>query len=80
MKMVPMTLLCNSMSAIYLAKNPIYHKITKHIDVQYHFIREKVEGEVALSKIATADQLADALTKPLDKIKFIQHVSKMLGF
>lgn len=38
MKMVPMTLLYDGMSTICLAKNPIYHKRTKYIDMQYHSI------------------------------------------
>lgn len=38
MKMVPMTLLYDGMSTICLAKNPIYHKRTKYIDMKYHSI------------------------------------------
>ena len=37
------TLHCNSHSAIMLAKNPIFHAKTKHIDVKYHFIRDMLE-------------------------------------
>ena len=35
-------LLCDNMLSIYLAKNPMYHARSKHIEVQYHFVREKV--------------------------------------
>ena len=34
---------CDSMSAIYLAKNQVYHERTKHIDVKYHFVRDILE-------------------------------------
>jgi hypothetical protein len=39
---------CDSQSAIFLAKNPVYHSKTKHIDVQYHFVRDMVEEKVVL--------------------------------
>jgi hypothetical protein len=38
-----MRLDCDSQSAIFLAKNPAYHSKTKHIDFQYHFVRDMVE-------------------------------------
>jgi hypothetical protein len=54
----------DNQGAIALALNPEYHARTKHIDIQYHFIRECVEnGRIKLEYIPTADQLADALTK-----------------
>jgi phosphoribosyl-AMP cyclohydrolase len=39
---------CDSQSAIFLAKNPTYHSKTKHIDVQYHFVRDMVEDKKVL--------------------------------
>ena len=43
---------CDSMSAIYLAKNQVYHVRTKHIDVGFHFVREILEeGDIELQKI-----------------------------
>jgi hypothetical protein len=45
---------CDSQSAIFLAKNPAYHSKTKHIDVQYHFVRDMIEEEkVSLMKVDT---------------------------
>ena len=62
---------CDNQGAIALAKNPQFHARTKHIDIQHHFVREKVnEGAVQLKYVETNDQVADGLTKALDKIKF----------
>ena len=62
----------DSQSAIELAKNPIYHARTKHVDIRYYFVREKVENkEIELSYQPTATLLADSLTKTvsIQKIK-----------
>jgi hypothetical protein len=68
----------DSQSAIELAKNPIHHNRSKHIDVQYHFVREAyLNGLSSLTHISTKDQLADALTKAVDNSKwsrFIQDI------
>ncbi len=56
--------------AIILTKDPSYHARTKHIDVQYHFIRERVQShEVTFKYLPTADMPADILTKPLHRPK-----------
>jgi hypothetical protein len=53
-------------STIALAKNPIHHDISKHIDTKYHYIRSCVEdGKADVEHIGTNDQLADLLTKAL---------------
>ena len=53
-------------AAIAMAKNDVLHNRSKHIDIKHHFIREQVEsGLITLQWIASADQLADALTKAL---------------
>ncbi|GMI78960.1 cysteine-rich RLK (RECEPTOR-like protein kinase) 8 [Hibiscus trionum] len=65
------SLYCDSQSAIYLAKNQVYHSRTKHIDVRYHFVREIFEeGKILLQKIATTENPADMLTKVVTSIKF----------
>ena len=57
-------LACDSKSAIFLAKNPAYHLKAKHIDVQYHFVRDMVEEKkVFLEKVDTLKNFADSLTK-----------------
>jgi hypothetical protein len=62
---------CDSTSAISVAKNPVHHSKTKHIEVRYHFLRDNVEkGKIALIHVPTHDQLADIFTKPLDQATF----------
>uniref|UniRef100_A0A1Y1N3K4 Reverse transcriptase Ty1/copia-type domain-containing protein n=2 Tax=Photinus pyralis TaxID=7054 RepID=A0A1Y1N3K4_PHOPY len=61
----------DNQSAIKLVKNPIFHKRTKHIDVRYHFIKEKFQnGDIKIEYVRSEDQLADILTKPLVSVKF----------
>lgn len=56
---------------ICIAKNPVNHKRTKHIDMKYHFTRDHVlKKNVLINHISTAKQLADAFTKPLPAVKF----------
>ncbi|KAH9704158.1 hypothetical protein KPL70_011349 [Citrus sinensis] len=63
---------CDSQSALYIARNPAFHSRTKHIGVQYHFVREVVEDRsVDLQKIHTKENLADVLTKPINTDKFV---------
>ena len=68
----------DNQGAIALAHNPEYHARTKHIDVQYHFVRECVEmGKVELVYCPTEDMVADALTKPLARDRHWNLVGKM---
>ena len=59
-------ILCDNQGAIALAKNPVHHARTKHIEVQHHFVREKVDkGMITLEYCRTEDMLADVMTKAL---------------
>eukprot|EP00253_Pinus_taeda_P018824 PITA_18824 len=61
----------DSQSAIYLEKNPAYHSKTKHIDVQYHFVRDIIEDKnVLLVKVDTLKNIAYALKKSVSSEKF----------
>ncbi|WVZ81029.1 hypothetical protein U9M48_028456 [Paspalum notatum var. saurae] len=60
-------LLVDSTSAISVAKNPVLHSRTKHIDVRFHFLRDQYEkGDIDLIHVVSANQLADIFTKPLE--------------
>jgi nitric oxide reductase activation protein len=62
---------CDSQSKIFLAKKPSYHSKTKHIDVQYHFVRDMVEEKkVLLVKVDTLKNVANSLTKSISTKKF----------
>ena len=68
----------DNQSTIALAKNPIHHGKSKHIDIVHHFIRECIEREeIELEYRPTADMIADALTKPLARGKFEKCVTEM---
>nr|GFC12627.1 retrovirus-related Pol polyprotein from transposon TNT 1-94 [Tanacetum cinerariifolium] len=70
---------CDSKAAIAISCNPVQHLRTKHIDVRYHFIKEKIEkGIVELFFVETKYQLADLFTKALPVERF-QYLVKRLG-
>ena len=61
-----MRLYCDGNSAVFLAKNPAYHSKMKHIDVQYHFVRDMVEIKwLLLEKVDTLVNVIDSLTKSM---------------
>ncbi|WVZ97795.1 hypothetical protein U9M48_043307 [Paspalum notatum var. saurae] len=60
-------LLVDSTSAISIAKNPVLHSRTKHIDMRFHFLRDHYKkGDIDLVHVASKNQLADIFTKPLE--------------
>jgi hypothetical protein len=72
------TIYCDNQSCIRLSEHPIFHERSKHIEIKYYFIRDKIqEGEVKREYIPTDEQTADILTKPLSRIKFAYFREKM---
>ena len=66
----PTEILLDNQSAIALAKNPVFHGWMRHVEVQHHFIREKLDSdEVRVEYVPTGDQVADVLTKALAREK-----------
>ena len=69
---------CDNQGAIKLARNPIFHARTKHIELHHHFVRESVsDGEISLHYIPTSEQPADILTKFLGRARFEFHRSNI---
>ena len=73
-----MKLYYDNKSAINIAHNPIQHDRTKHIEVDRHFIKEKLEeGLICMSYVPSGSQLADVLTKGLNGPNFHDIVAKL---
>ena len=73
------TIYTDSQSALAVARNPVFHACTKHIEVHYHYVRERLSaGEISLVYVPTQDNLTDLFTKALSREKF-EAFRKALG-
>ncbi|KAH9734278.1 hypothetical protein KPL71_017313 [Citrus sinensis] len=78
MKLPPPVLWCDNQSAGDLARNPVFHSRSKHIELDVHYIRDKVlKKELEIRYIPTEEQVADVFTKPLSFPKFSYFRSKL---
>jgi len=79
---IPPLIHCDNISVISLASNPVFHSRMKHLQIDYHFVRERViKGDLLVQHVSSADQFADILTKGLSISLFKHHCSNlMLGF
>ncbi|KAD3641550.1 hypothetical protein E3N88_30774 [Mikania micrantha] len=69
---------CDNKSAIQFAGNPTFHARTKHVEIHYHYVREKfLNGEIDLKYVDTKDQLADMFTKGLSRVKMLEFMQKL---
>ncbi|XP_062089558.1 uncharacterized mitochondrial protein AtMg00810-like [Humulus lupulus] len=76
-RMAPL-LLCDNISTTYLTANPVLHTRTKHVDIDFHFIRERVANQQLIVRFTPSeDQLADCLTKALPSARFLLLRSKL---
>jgi hypothetical protein len=69
----------DNQGAIALAENPVFHGKTKHIETQYHYVRERVaEGSIQIDYVPTEQMTADGLTRALPRVKFAQFVKQLI--
>ena len=62
-----------------MSKNPVFHDKSNNIEIKYHYIKEMVQrGVVKLQYVATDEQIADVLTKPLARVNF-EYFREKLG-
>ncbi len=75
---LPLRIFEDNQGAIAISNDPKHHPKTKHIEVKYHFIREKVDsGEIRIQHVESRNMLADLLTKPISKEKLSEHLKRI---
>ena len=71
---------CDNQGAIALAKNPVKHSRTKHIDIRHHYVREQVENNFIVIYYVQSDvNIADPFTKCLGRIKWLTFMENLFG-
>ena len=77
---LPIDIFSDSTGARAIAKNNVFHKRTKHINIKFHFIREKItDGTLHVNEVASEDNLA-AIHKHATRLPHFNHLHNMLGY
>lgn len=76
----PVSILCDNTSAVHVAENPSHHGRMKHIDIKFHFIRDKIRDKlIKVDRVPSSENLADLLTKPLPRPAFVSLVNQLIA-